>query len=1748
VATVTKSWLFPANNATDYNAFTKNPVTSLTWTNPATVADADTGGTAAGSGYVDGRYAPTVKNSTTGAGLAYLEWAGTWEALGVPAGSVVTSVQVTWRYKCQTYTSAAASTAGPVELRDSAGTTLLATLVAGVAYSATHATWQVGTGGTVAVPSAQQASNSSIRLRFAATQAVGNSTSAVNELLRDYFQITITYQPAAVNTGARVSFPTPSGDPITGGGLQEFKILVRQKPGQTGAGPSATIRLYETNGVSPLATALAATQVSSQSGVVLSGTWDAALLTDPTGAKVECEVVGTGQPGGSLEIGAIEWNGRLGTPTGPASQTLLPDAIISGEIFGSPQLNLIMSGAGAIASAEAFGAPVIRSILTGAGEIASGEAFGAPSLRSTISSAGGIASAEAFGAPSLRQSITANSINSAEAFGSPSLSSVSRVQADPIASGEAFGSPTLRDVNLLLPEQASLETTLTPAQLGFSPYNLDLSLSTDFASHGSKSLRAIAIDKATDSYAHLTLDEAAPDGLQLQIGQQYSWRYSLYVPTATYVHTNGYAACMQYGSSGGFVPWAEMPGPTYTWLTPGWYEFYGTGTPAYTSIGLVIRPAVDLDTTWNTAVPLYYDRFQIVKGAPPAWWKLPWGAYYNDPIQVNPIATAEAFGSPTLNTITRLQANAIPSAEAFGSPSLTLNITGAGNIGTAEAVGSPAVSSVARVQTDPINSAEAFGSPALRLSIAVDPIASAEAFGQPSLRMSVAANPIASGEAFGTPALTSVTAVLANPIGSAEAFGTPALSSVVRLQVDPIASGEAFGTPAVTSITALQVNPIATGEAFGAPTLLQQQLVQVDPIGSAEAFGMPQLNLRITADSIASGEAFGSPAVLQAQSVAVNPIATGEAFGTPAVTSLATVQPDSINSAEAFGQPSLLMVLGSAGGIASAEVFGAPALQLYIIEVGGIASAEAFGIPTVTSSLLETMRPVATSLVMNLTPSTDPAAYQAINDDPDSPLSTWLTGTDPGGAGGTQTLANNYLAAVDAATPAGFGFQLASPANALGTTENTWATQNASATAVGNISGNHFSFASGWANGIPDNATITGVSLEVRQYLNQPTRATVGMALESAPDVLIGAELAPTMQQTAAPLTGQAGTGNTYSAWSVLPTVAQLKSANFRVRARVTRAASQAFSYNLDWIRITVTYTAPSQTTPIEVRAIMGDPTAALLVGAGTGEVRALVRKLGSGSDPLVRVELREGGVLRGTVIANTSVTTTQIVSAFFNQGIIVDPTAVELWILSDGAAGGMVEVGAIEWIAKELGQPAIPTAYPDPIASAEAFGVPALNLRLSNAGNIPSGETFGIPQLPALLSPGPINSAEAFGTPSVAPVLSVQPIPSAEAFGSPQVNLNIQGAGNIASAEAFGVPSLGSTTQVVANPIASAEAFGVPTLSAVYAIQPGSINSGEAFGAPTLNLNIQGAGGIPSGEAFGAPTLLQQQILQVNPIGSGEAFGTPALTSVTAVQANPINSAEAFGTPAITTKVTVAVNPIASAEAFGQPTVGSTITVAANPINSAEAFGTPTLSGAYALQPQPIASAEAFGTPNVIGSQAVQVNGIPSGEAFGQPAVALTVSGGGNIPSAEAFGQPQLKPVIAVDPIPSAEAFGQPNLRVQIVAQPIASAEAFGTAVVQQIWPISPAPIPSGEAFGQPRLDLLIYVAGIPSEESVGTPEVVGGTEPPPNIVYRRPTPTGSGTRKKPVPVGTVTQRAAAAPAGEEQERPLPTGTVTRR
>ena len=112
------------------------------------------------------------------------------------------------------------------------------------------------------------------------------------------------------DTEVRVGFADPSAPPETGPDVQEFRVLLR-KDASGGNDPTYDLELWETGGATPLATLVSGATLSSDTGVVVSATWDASLLATADGSAVGLLVAGHrsgGDPNNrpTVEVGAAE--------------------------------------------------------------------------------------------------------------------------------------------------------------------------------------------------------------------------------------------------------------------------------------------------------------------------------------------------------------------------------------------------------------------------------------------------------------------------------------------------------------------------------------------------------------------------------------------------------------------------------------------------------------------------------------------------------------------------------------------------------------------------------------------------------------------------------------------------------------------------------------------------------------------------------------------------------------------------------------------------------------------------------------------------------------------------------------------------------------------------------------------------------------------------------------------------------------------------------------------------------------------------------------------------------------------------------------------------------------------------------------------------------------------------------------------------------------------------------------------------
>lgn len=128
----------------------------------------------------------------------------------------------------------------------------------------------------------------------------------------------LTAQSNNADSICAVSFPTPTGNPTQGAGLQEFRWWARLTANGSSCAWSCFLR---ENGVRINGgVAIGSGTLTSTTGQVLSATWDAALLGTASGSAVEAELFVT-KSGGSPssrtagEVGAVEWNAEYSAAT-----------------------------------------------------------------------------------------------------------------------------------------------------------------------------------------------------------------------------------------------------------------------------------------------------------------------------------------------------------------------------------------------------------------------------------------------------------------------------------------------------------------------------------------------------------------------------------------------------------------------------------------------------------------------------------------------------------------------------------------------------------------------------------------------------------------------------------------------------------------------------------------------------------------------------------------------------------------------------------------------------------------------------------------------------------------------------------------------------------------------------------------------------------------------------------------------------------------------------------------------------------------------------------------------------------------------------------------------------------------------------------------------------------------------------------------------------------------------------------------
>jgi hypothetical protein len=247
----------------------------------------------------------------------------------------------------------------------------------------------------------------------------------------------LTHNGGNGDTDCRVSFPTPTGNPTVGAGLQEFRVLIR-KNASGGNSTTWSLALWENGSqVSVLATGT----VTTTTGEVVAGTWNASALSGADGAQVECRLQQTGggsSGGGSnrrrIEIGAVEWNAEYTAAGAALEGAAAAEAAATGDLTTGIAL-------AAAAAAEAAATGDLATGIPLAGDAAA-EAAAEGTLSNAAAALEGDAAAAATAAGDLTTGIALAGAASGEAAATGDLATGIPLAGDAAAEAAAEGTLT----------------------------------------------------------------------------------------------------------------------------------------------------------------------------------------------------------------------------------------------------------------------------------------------------------------------------------------------------------------------------------------------------------------------------------------------------------------------------------------------------------------------------------------------------------------------------------------------------------------------------------------------------------------------------------------------------------------------------------------------------------------------------------------------------------------------------------------------------------------------------------------------------------------------------------------------------------------------------------------------------------------------------------------------------------------------------------------------------------------------------------------------------------------------------------------------------------------------------------------------------------------------------------------------------------------------------------------------------------
>lgn len=253
--------------------------------------------------------------------------------------------------------------------------------------------------------------------------------------------------------------------------------------------------------------------------------------------------------------------------------------------------------------------------------------------------------------------------------------------------------------------------------------------------------------------------------------------------------------------------------------------------------------------------------------------------------------------------------------------------------------------------------------------------------------------------------------------------------------------------------------------------------------------------------------------------------------------------------------------------------------------------------------------------------------------------------------------------------------------NALDTSDTTFASYALGANTTDYM--DHWSFPASAFNGIPSNATITGIQVLMRARASSTNRLTAWIQLAAANNSLIGTEYQVDGGAALPTTVGDFG-GN--ATWSTLPTRAQLVTGTFGIRTRLRR--SNTVTAEMYSIKVTVTYTTPGSTTNTTLRVTFPTPSTTPETGAGLQEFRARVaprgtKDAGVSTNPQARITLYESGVSKAVSSTLVDVTSSQVINLQWNASSLSTASGanVEAYIEGNGVSGQTVSIYSVDWM-----------------------------------------------------------------------------------------------------------------------------------------------------------------------------------------------------------------------------------------------------------------------------------------------------------------------------------------------------------------------------------------------------------------------------------------------------------------------------------